>query len=76
MSSILEDLELLKIVSNEGLLEEYLLRVGLDIGMGPLVSDSNTGGLGVCIGLAAGGLEKDEAGMGCENFLLGSGDCR
>ena len=57
MSSILEDLELLKMLSNEGLLEEYLFRVGLEIGMGPLVADSNTGGLGVCIGLAAGGLE-------------------
>lgn len=47
MSSILEDLELLKMPSNEGLLEEYLFSVGLDIGIGPLGADSNTGGLGV-----------------------------
>jgi len=47
MSSILEDLELLRIPSNDGLLEEYLLRVGLEIGIGPRGSDSNTGGLGV-----------------------------
>jgi len=83
MSSILEDLELLKMLSNEGLLEEYLFKVGLEIGMGPLVEDSNTGGLGVCVGLVAEGLGKDwwgpegdEAGTGCENFLLGRGDCR
>jgi hypothetical protein len=47
MSSILEDLELLKMLSKEGLLEEYLFRVGLKIGMGPLDADSNTGGLGL-----------------------------
>ena len=65
--------------SNVGLLEEYLFKVGLDIGIGPLCADSNTGGLGVRTGLEAGGLEKDwrcpVAGIGCENFLLGGGDC-
>lgn len=81
MSSILDDLELRKIPSNDGLLEEYLLRVGLEIGIGPLDSDSNTGGL-ESTGLAGGGLDNERrcprlenVGLGFENFLLGGGEC-
>ena len=64
---MLEDLEPLRMPSNEGLLDEaYLLfKVGLDIGMGPLKSDS-VGGLGVWMGLEGGELTR-----GWETFLLG-----